>query len=608
MFHWYDNLKVTAKITILSVLFLFLILAISVISINRSIKENEILCTVYENGVIPVYEMGEIKNSLNYLRINTEEYLNEPEERVELIKEISETKQGIEVLINTYLSGSDEHSVKVEGFDDFRISYDQYIKSIQDVIDRVDAKAAEKNESAESKENDEAEENEESEEDDDKGKETEEAEDDDEDEMIEDEETDEGFEKVIKNLDILINSHIKNAETIHESSEKTQNQMMIMYISLSVFGLLVGFLASLVTRRSIAKPIVKVTEKLKEISQNGGDLTQRIGRYTNDEVGQLSKTFDQFLDNLQKIIKNVSISAQDVAVSSQQLSVASGETKGSLEEISKMLNSIAMGASLNVKVVTDTTGSLNEIAHFSEATADISEKTNYSGIKVKEAAEMGAKNVGYIVEAIDNISHYTKNVSEIIRELEVSSARIGEITELITGIAEQTNMLALNAAIEAARAGEAGRGFNVVAMEIRKLADESSKAANSIVTLIKENSAKTEVAVSSVNSVEGMVNDSVIKAGALKTGIDSIMTSIGDIVVRIGEINKSIKKQAEVTEEISLAMGSLSQTASESAVGTDRINQSFEEQVNTMVKIDDTAQKLSEMAKTLSKLASGFKA
>lgn len=126
----------------------------------------------------------------------------------------------------------------------------------------------------------------------------------------------------------------------------------------------------------------------------------------------------------------------------------------------------------------------------------------------------------------------------MIKELDTSSKKIGDIIKIITGISAQTNLLALNAAIEAASAGEAGRGFSVVADEIRKLADESNAAASEISNLVKENQLKTLSAVNSVNEVEGKVSTGVNKASEVGESIDSIMENIKNIVIQIEQIDR----------------------------------------------------------------------
>jgi len=195
----------------------------------------------------------------------------------------------------------------------------------------------------------------------------------------------------------------------------------------------------------------------------------------------------------------------------------------------------------------------------------------------------------------------------MINELEESSRKIGDIIQIITSISEQTNLLALNAAIEAARAGEAGRGFSVVADEIRKLADESNNAARQISELVKENQLKSASTVTSVNHVEEKVSLGVDIASEVGESIKNIIDNIKNIVNEIDQIDDANERQAQSTKEMEKAISNLAITSNEVAEGTENISTGIEEQLRTMTEIETTTEQLSEMAKRLRDVTSGFK-
>jgi methyl-accepting chemotaxis protein len=408
-------------------------------------------------------------------------------------------------------------------------------------------------------------------------------------------------------LDTLINKQITNAKKTYDNSKTVYKSTLILIISLTAVSAVIILILSIAITRSIVIPVRNVTSKLKEISQSNGDLTQRIGYISKDEIGDLSSSFDLFVDKLWTIIKEVASSAKTISSSSENLIEATGATVYSLGMISKTVTEIASGSSQGAAFAEQTTANLVEAANFSEATSIATKHTTDNTKKVKEAAEEGAGKISEIVSSITKIASSSKDVSLIINELNDSSNRIGEIIQIITGISAQTNLLALNAAIEAARAGEAGKGFSVVADEIRKLADQSNRAALEISDLVKENQAKSTSAVSSVSLVEEKVMDGVNIASEVGESIHNIIEHIQSIVSEVEQIDRANEKQAQSSKEMEQAITNLALTSNDIAGGTENISTGIEKQLNTMTGIENTTEQLSEMAKKLRELTGGFK-
>lgn len=413
--------------------------------------------------------------------------------------------------------------------------------------------------------------------------------------------------EVIEAFDEVIALQVADAKATYDNSKIAYKSTIFSISGLVFVCLIVTMVLSIIIIRAIVGPVNQVTKKLKEISNSGGDLTQRIGYFSKDEIGQLSNSFDLFVEKLHCIIKEVSLSAETIASSSEQLTAATSVTTEALEEISNTVVAIASGTLEGAAVAEETNASLSEIAKFSEATLVATRNTTDNSRKARVVAENGAEKIAEVVGSIGDIAVSSKEVSAIIKELDDSSKRIGEIIKIITAISEQTNLLALNAAIEAARAGEAGRGFNVVAEEIRKLADESNSAAREIGELVKDNQFKSSLAVSSVGLVEEKVSIGVNKASEVGKTIEDIIKSIEYIVNQMEYIDESNEKQAHSTKEMERAISDIAATSNQMAGDTETISASIEEQLSTMTEIESTTELLSEMSGSLRKLTSGFK-
>lgn len=571
MMKWFYNLKLAVKISVLSSVFTVFILVIGVTGLMNMNTLNNSLRTLNDDRLIPVYDLEEAQSHLKDLKVAVDLHTTSHNEanNKKLEDEISKYEadmfEHIDKYKKTYLV--DDEKKGIAEFDKAFKEYKDAEKKLLSLSDGGKQEDAVK---------------------------------------LNDGEIKAKYDQVVASLDSLINIQMKVAEDLHHQSESTYHTIMFVFPGLILLCIAAGFAISFVTVKAVVLPVGKVYSKLKEISENGGDLTQRIGLGRKDEIGQLSKAFDAFMEKLQSMIGMVKESAQVIASSSHQLSAATSESNKAVEQIAQTINHIADGISGNVAATQQTTASIHEAARFSESTAQASRRASQNGVKVREAAENSAVQVDEVEVTINNIAGSSQEVADAIRQLDESSKKIGEIVQIITSISGQTNLLALNAAIEAARAGEAGKGFNVVAEEIRKLADESSKAAKEIVALVRENRERTERSVESVTNVDRMVAVGVEKAVAVKNNIHNISENIKDVVKQVGEIDQAVERQASISDEITKVMHSIADSAGEMSAGTEEISASVDEHVGTMEEIEAAAQQLSEMASRLNEITSGF--
>ena len=572
----FKRFKLAQKIGILSICFLFFLIIIGATSIMQISKINSKVIELNDSRLIPVLSVANVKSHIDSIQSQSRSYQDATDTeakataKTKLDKTISEVSKEIKTLkaYSNYKTLSSDYSAFIKAKDSF----------LEAANSKTDA---------------------------DKGS-----------VPSEGKKTDgppaamSNFDKtktsLINDLNKIITYETTQAKDTYNDSKAQYRNTIIILISLLLICIALAGVLSVVIIRSIVIPVKSVTKKLHEISKSSGDLTQRIGYVSKDEIGELSSSFDLFIEKLQSIIKEFSLSADTISSSSSDLQKATSVTSKALEEISNTVVDIASGTSDEAAVAEETTASLTEAAKFSESTAVASKNTAGNSKKAKEAAKIGEDKIEEVVASITEIADSSKEVSLIINDLGDSSKKVGEIIKIITSISEQTNLLALNAAIEAARAGEAGKGFSVVAEEIRKLADESSSAAKEISELINDNQNKSKGAVDSVQKVQEKVQIGVTRASEVSSSIQNIIKNVQDIVVQIEQIDEANEQQAKSSKEIEKAISTIADTSNNMAGDTENISASIEEQLSTMNEIERTAGELQAMAKKLTDITKGF--
>ena len=313
--------------------------------------------------------------------------------------------------------------------------------------------------------------------------------------------------------------------------------------------------------------------------QSSNDLTQRADAAAKDELGDLATCFNGFVESLQGLVKQVKGAASNVAAAATEISASS-------EELAKGLENQAGQISQCSAAVTETSQSVAEVA---KKSAEAAEQARTSG---KQAAE-GGDVVAQTVTQIEQINAQVTTTASAIEQLRVKSEKIGQIIAVINDIADQTNLLALNAAIEAARAGEHGRGFAVVADEVRKLAERTTHATEEVSTSIRDIQVETKSAVENMNVGSQRVQEGVKMARSAGEALKAIVAGSGSVQGVVSSIAAAAEEQSAASEQISRSIEQINAVARES-------NQAAGQSASA-------ATELSAQAESLQKMVAGFK-
>ncbi len=299
----------------------------------------------------------------------------------------------------------------------------------------------------------------------------------------------------------------------------------------------------------ILEPVNEASDVLEVMA--GGDLTPRMtGDYKGDNQ-KLKKSINTLGDSLSDLIRQVTMSAESVATSSNQITVLSGTLATSSEEQSSQSEEVA-------SAVEEMARTISENAQNATTTSDVADQN-------RSVANQGGEVVKQTVSKMRDIAEFVSDSAESIEKLGERSTEIGEIVSVIDEIADQTNLLALNAAIEAARAGEQGRGFAVVADEVRKLAERTTDATKQIATMIKGVQKETQDAVVIMKKGNEEVNEGISLADKAGMALEEVVTSSNEVKDMINNIAAASEEQSSTSELMAKNVEAISQVSNESA-------------------------------------------
>lgn len=445
---------------------------------------------------------------------------------------------------------------------------------------------------------------------------------------------------------------VQFAKDLYAPLEKLKHQV----ISFSVIAIIIVTAIAVLFAIRLTKPLGKLVAMLKDIAQGDGDLTARLNINSKNEFGELAYWYNVFVGRIQEIMRQVGRAAEEVASTSGQLSSATEQNSSATQQITGAVNELATGSSEQTRVINNTVGVMQQFARsvngIAEGAREQAQSVSFTSDKINTIAERakeltnrtqsfskastenfnaacnGGDAVKRSIESMNRIKDAVTHSSTRISQLGEQSQQIGEIIRVIDDIAEQTNLLALNAAIEAARAGEHGKGFAVVADEVRKLAERSGKATKEIAVLItgiqRDTSASVEAMQVGTQEVEKGVNVVTEAGDALEeilnivqkngTELNEVLNVINEISVSAIEVSDAAQNVAAIAEEntasteemaagssqMEKSITSIAAVVEQSAASTEELSASLEE-------VNDTTEEMAASAQDLFKMAIGLK-
>ena len=367
-------------------------------------------------------------------------------------------------------------------------------------------------------------------------------------------------------IDELQEKRLVDVDQFTVEIDQNQANSSAQLLALVVIGTLVSLLAAWFLPMLVANQVREISNRIQNIAEGDGDLTVRLPVNTNDELGELASHVNQFIEKLQRIIGSVLVNTSEVSKAAESLLVVSSNSQRAADDQCHAITMV-------VTAVNELTMAIQEVARNTSNTAQ----------NTKEATlitDRGQERILLAVERVQSLAVRISETAEFMSRLESEAKNVTSVIDVIRSVAEQTNLLALNAAIEAARAGEQGRGFAVVADEVRTLASRTQQSTTDIHGMLSQLQQGVQHAVDAMGSSATMTSEAVTsatEAGQSLTGIGSAVKQISDMTLQIAT---AAEEQSSVTSEIdknlvqinSLAM-STAEGASQTAAESQRLNE-----------------------------------
>lgn len=523
---WFYNLKLATKL--LSSFSLVAIIAgvIGYVGITNMALMNDNASQMYHDRTVPIVELSRALQKLYEIRLDLADLVvaKSASERTMLTNKISESeKKGEEFLAE--FAATDLSAEEKRLYEEYKRNWEEYKRDVDKGVELAlsgNERAAHEFEAGQ---------------------------------------FDQESKRLTEKLNSLIASEEHLADSLNQEIANEYNFARTEAVVVLLVGLALAIVLGIFNTRVIGKPVKELLGQAEEIAN--GNLTVEVVQHSKDEVGQLEGSFKTMVESLRETLSQVGEASSAVASASSQISSSTEEMAAGAQEQTSQAGEVA-------SAVEEMTKTIIENSKNAGTTAETAKEA-------KLAAEQGGNVVEETITGMKRIAEVVRKSAGTVQELGKSSDQIGEIIGVIDDIADQTNLLALNAAIEAARAGEQGRGFAVVADEVRKLAERTTKATKEIAGMIKKIQSETQGAVVSMEEGTKQVDEGIKladKAGGSLNEIVGISQKVTDMVTQIAAASE---QQSSASEQISKNVEAISAVTQQTASGTQQIARAAED-------------------------------
>ena len=415
--------------------------------------------------------------------------------------------------------------------------------------------------------------------------------------------------KQLDNVNVLLkeladyNAKISEQAMEEGQAEAIRSEIIVLIVTLS--AIVLAIVLGIILARAITNPVQTLQNLMAQAGN--GDLTVKANADSQDELGQLSQSFNEMIKNQMTVVSMVRKSAVNIAAASEELAASSEEVTSTASEVARSIQTVANEMNEANQSLNNTSQVLLELSSLIQIAKTKATSATKNAGETFTAVNQGQATVAATVSRMNTIKEKTVETEQHIQTLSKYSEQIGLITDTITSIASQTNLLALNAAIEAARAGEAGRGFAVVAEEVRKLAEQSNAGAAEVANLVRKVAEGTATAVQATQLSRTEVEMGVTAVNQAGQSLLYIVEAINKTVADTNEIATVTNDELASSERIVKLIHAVASSVENTAANAEEVSAATEQTTATMQTVAASSEEMSAMANDLRNAVLKFK-